>query len=300
MSKVLTLEEVCRIKMAALPEHLRREIGQFNVFRTADFIGPQARKTPYSRKDFYKISLVVGRNKYDYADKSITIEKNALLFGNPQVPYRWEPLEETQAGFFCIFTEAFINQYSNIKLQDFPMFNPGGQPVYLLDDTQLQAVSVVFEKMFTEIGSDYLYKYDLLRNYTLELIHGALKLQPAATLHHHTIASDRISWSFIELLERQFPIESSRQQLNLRSAADFARQLSVHVNHLNRALKEVTGKTTSDLIADRIVQEAKALLKHTDWNIAEVGYSLGFDEPAHFNNFFKRKTNQTPRSYRIV
>lgn len=88
--------------------------------------------------------------------------------------------------------------------------------------------------------------------------------------------------------------------LNLRTAVDFATQLSIHVNHLNKALKDTTGKSTSALIAERIVQEAKTLLKHTDWNVSEIGYCLGFQEPAHFNNFFKKKTALTPRSFRTV
>jgi AraC-like DNA-binding protein len=86
----------------------------------------------------------------------------------------------------------------------------------------------------------------------------------------------------------------------LRKASDFAGQLSVHVNHLNRALKEVTGKTTTILIAERLVQEAKALLRHTDWNVSEVAYGLGFEEPAHFNNFFRKHTKMRPTEFRVV
>ena len=59
-----------------------------------------------------------------------------------------------------------------------------------------------------------------------------------------------------------------------------------------------TGKTTTDHIAARLSREAKALLWHTDWNIAEVGYSLGFDEPTHFNYFFKKHTGLAPSAFR--
>ncbi len=88
--------------------------------------------------------------------------------------------------------------------------------------------------------------------------------------------------------------------MNLRTAFDFAAQLSIHVNHLNKALKDATGKSTSDHISDRVLQEAKALLRHTDWNVSEIGYCLGFQEPAHFNNFFKKKTQLTPRTFRAA
>jgi AraC-like DNA-binding protein len=103
---------------------------------------------------------------------------------------------------------------------------------------------------------------------------------------------------FIELLERQFPIESPNQTLKLRTARDFADRLSVHVNHLNKVLKENTGQTTTSLIAGRIIKEAKILLKQTDWNISEIAWSLGFEEVAHFSNFFKKQTTLSPLAFR--
>ena len=58
------------------------------------------------------------------------------------------------------------------------------------------------------------------------------------------------------------------------------------------------GKTTTELIGSRIVQEAKILLKQTDWNISEIAYSLGFEEVAHFSNFFKKQTAVPPLTFR--
>jgi AraC family transcriptional activator of pobA len=86
--------------------------------------------------------------------------------------------------------------------------------------------------------------------------------------------------------------------LQLRSAHDFATTLGVHVNHLNKVLKEITGKTTTEIIRSRINQEAKILLKQTSWNVSEVANCLGFEEVAHFSNFFKKQTNLSPLSFR--
>ena len=152
--------------------------------------------------------------------------------------------------------------------------------------------------MKKEIASDYTFKYDLLRNYVLELIHYGQKLQPVTSTATTQNASDRVLSLFVELLERQFPIESTSQKLNLRTAKDYAERLAVHVNHLNKILKENTGKTTTDIISGRIIQEAKILLKQTNWNISEIAFSLGFEEVAHFSNFFKKHTDMTPLSIR--
>jgi len=79
---------------------------------------------------------------------------------------------------------------------------------------------------------------------------------------------------------------------------EYADRLSVHVNHLNKVLKEQTGKTTTDLIRSRMIQEAKILLRQTDWTISEIAYSLGFEEVAHFSNYFKKQTASTPLAFR--
>jgi AraC-like DNA-binding protein len=70
------------------------------------------------------------------------------------------------------------------------------------------------------------------------------------------------------------------------------------VNHLNKVLKENTGKTTTELISSRIAQEAKILLRQTDWNVSEIAYSLGFEEVAHFSNFFRKQTSTSPLGFR--
>jgi len=140
----------------------------------------------------------------------------------------------------------------------------------------------------------------VLRNLVFELLHFAMKLPSTKFDKQPVNASQRISSLFLELLERQFPIDDNHQTLNLRSASDFAKQLNVHVNHLNRSIKETTEKTTSQIIGERIVRESKILLKHSMWNVSEIAYALGFTEATHFNNFFKKHTQLSPLKFRNV
>ena len=224
---------------------------------------------------------------YHYADKSLEVSGTTLLFFNPQVPYTFEQLGDTRSGYFCIFKGEFFNEYMRNSLRDLPMYVAGGKPAYKLNEEQDKNVSQIYEKILEELGSDYRFKYELIRNYIMEIVHNALKMQPSEKLYQNIDANTRLTAVFSELLERQFPIESPSQQFALRSAKDFAEQLNVHVNHLNRAIKLSTGKTTTGQISERLAREAKALLKHTHWNIAEISYSLGFEEPAHLTIFSK-------------
>jgi AraC-like DNA-binding protein len=93
-------------------------------------------------------------------------------------------------------------------------------------------------------------------------------------------------------------MEGQHNRILLKTAAEFANQLSVHVNHLNRAVKETTQKTTSKLIAERVTQEAKMILKQSDWSITDIADALGFNEASYFNQFFKKQTGISPLKYR--
>lgn len=297
--KTESLEQFYTDKKRPVPEGVNKITGHMNVFRLEECA--HDKPIHYARRDYYKVTLLRGHNRYHYADKSIEVNGTSLIFFNPQVPYTWEYIAPNPTGYFCIFTPGFFTEKSRIPLSELPMFVPGGKPAYVLSDIQDEAFSGLFEKMLDEIDSDYPFKYDLLHSYLTEMIHLALKTEAANNnVYEHPNASTRITAVFRELLERQFPVETPMHKMNMRSAADYANALSVHVNHLNRAVKATTGKTTTNLINERLADEACALLKHTDWNVAEISNSLGFEEPSHFNNFFKKHTGETPRRFRVV
>jgi AraC-like DNA-binding protein len=255
----------------------------------------------YSRKDFYKICLTTGKSKIHYADRSFEEEGTILFFGNPHVPYSWETISTSYAGYTVLFSENFFSASDRSEsLQHSPLFKIGGTPILKINEQQREFLNTVFRKMIEEQKTDYTYKDDLIRNYIHLIIHEALKLQPSEHYDQHKNAASRLTSVFLELLERQFPIESADRPLQLKTAQDFANSLHVHVNYLNRAVKEVTGKPTTVHISDRIISEAKALLQHTNWNIADIAYALGFEYPTYFNNYFKRITGTNPKSLRAL
>ncbi len=288
-----------RVKKADAENLLRNNAasGHFNVFSRENCF----RTTPYGRRDFYKISLILGTGRLHYADRWIELDRPSLLFSNPMVPYSWEAVSAEQNGWYCLFTEAFVHPAGrNETLIDSPLYGMGEMPAFFLDEQQQAVISHIFREMRREMESDYTHKFDVLRNYLHLLIHHGIKLQPERQMGQMQSAATRITRQFLDLLELQFPIDTTETELRLKTANDFAAQLAVHVNHLNRALKEVTGKTTTEHISARIIQEAMALLRHSDWNIAQIAYGLGFEYPAYFNIFFKKHTGVTPMEARNV
>ena len=268
----------------------------FNVFQIES---DGAATRIYSRKDFYKICLTTGKSIIHYADKSFEQDGTVLFFGNPHVPYSWETITTRYVGYTCLFSEDFLKSDRSASLQHSPLFKIGGTPILKITEEQREFLSTLFQKMIEEQQAEYIYKDDLIRNYINLIIHEALKLTPSENVDQHRNASSRITSVFLELLERQFPIEDTRKPLQLKTAQDYAKNLNIHANYLNRVVKEVTGKATTTHISERIISEAKALLLHTDWNISDIAYALGFEYPTYFNNFFKKMTGTNPKALRM-
>lgn len=214
------------------------------------------------------------------------------------MPYSWEVHSQPYQGYFCVFTEDFLLAHARLRPADLAVFQPAGQSVFRFPPAQAAPFAELFEKMLREQASDFQHKYELLFFYLMECVYGAVRLAPAPEPTGANAA--RLAASFQALQARQFPIISPAQRLTWRTAQACADQLAVHVNSLNRALKAATGKTTSQLLAERLVQEARALLRHTDWSIGQISYCLGFEEQTHFTQFFRRYAHCTPSALRQV
>lgn len=280
------------------PKGLELEHAHFNVFDITPIAEEEEIVVPYKRRDFYKITLLKAHGAVlHYADKTVEIDGYALVFSNPLIPYSWEGLSHIEEGNYCIFNQPLFHRFG--QLSDYPVYQAGGIHVFPLNEDQYYQAKSYFTRMKEELHSNYMYKYDVLRGYVFDLLHFAMKMHPNISKERPAgNAAERITHLLFELLERQFPIDEMHRTVQLHSPSDFAQQLNIHVNHLNRSVKEVTGKTTGEVIAERFLAEAKKLLQQSPMSISEISYALGFSEPTRFNAFFKRHTNVAPTAFR--
>src|SRR5436190_10255486 len=98
MEKIETIQDFYTRKQIPTPENIHTEIGHFNVMKLDPFCGPNAQPTPYKRRDYYKIMLTLGHGRVQYADKIIDTEKQALVFSNPLIPYKWDSVDTIRSG----------------------------------------------------------------------------------------------------------------------------------------------------------------------------------------------------------
>jgi AraC-like DNA-binding protein len=274
--------------------------GHFNVRLT----NICTRKTPFNRRDYFKICLTNGSGRGKgtlvYNEQEIFLHQPCLIFTNPSVPASLEITSASVSRYGCIFNKQFIEgqMLPNVQYAS-PLFNPTLYPVIVLTEAERDRIHGYFGEMQLLQESDYSYKWDMIRNILQLLIHEGIRLQQKQ-ISQPTVVRDRLVNAFFSLLNQQFPVDSPENSLKLLTPAHFADQLHVHVNHLNSVVKKHSNKSTRTIIHERIVTEAKALLRNTNWNIAEIAYALGFDYPTYFNNFFKKKTGQIPKSERAV
>ncbi len=251
-----------------------------------------------ARRDFYKIWLVLHEGFLTLDGETVYIQQPALVLLHPLVHYSFEPVEIKRSGYWCVFTSEFLaDPLRRQHLPDDHLFQSTGQ-VFIPDENTLATIQFYFNRLVAEYSSGYTGRYNSCRHLVELLLHEARKLEPITTHTPRYNAAMRLATRFLNLLEKQFPITTPHEPLQLKKPADFAGELAVHINHLNAVVQQITGKTTRQLIADRLLSESKALLYYSDWPVADIAYSLGFEYPNHFTTFFKKATGQTPLSLR--
>lgn len=251
-----------------------------------------------TRRDFYKIWLIMDEGFLTLEEETVYIQQPALVFLHPLVRYSFEPVAIKRSGYWCIFTSGFLAALTRGKRLLDKNFPQTSGRVFVLDEKNLTTVRFYFDRIIAEFSSDYPGRYESCRSLVELLLHEGTKLESVTSFTPKHNASMRLATRFLNLLENQYPITSPNDMLKLRKPADFASELAVHINHLNAVVQQITGKSTRQLIADRLLSESKALLYYSDWPVADIAYSLGFEYPNHFTTFFKRTTGQTPLSLR--
>ena len=259
-------------------------------------------KVVFSYADSFIVSLFLERGKLSYADHWIEIEPGTVVFTNPVQPSAWEPEtnEASEKGYSCKFNHAFIRSEEWGFLLNTPLLDLTQQQTIYLNQEALESIKCLFEQLLEAYESNDGMKDELMHSFMHLIIYKAMrgKQEHPYKIQHN--AAQRTVELFLLLLDRQFPVNYPQEKLEVRSANDYAQRLSVHVNHLNRFVKQVTGKTTTDIIASRIAKEGVRLLRETQLNVAEIAYALGFEEPASFTAFLKRRTGKGPREVRII
>jgi AraC-like DNA-binding protein len=244
---------------------------------------------------FYRISITItGTVDMQLGLEQFKHQPRTMSFTWPNQVFLKNNISADAFGYYILFNEDFLNELipsANIP-REFPFFDLTGTPLFRLLPDEIERVEQFVLKMNEELKQNRPGKEKAIRLYLYLLLLEAKRSYERQQLHTpaNTADSAFLVSHFQKLVSRHFLLK--------RKVTDYAGLLAVSANHLNRTVKEATGKTASESIAEMLVQEAKAVLKYTDATISEIAYELNFSEPAAFNRFFKKMTGETPLVYR--
>ncbi len=198
-------------------------------------------------------------------------------------------------GFVLTFSERFLafNQIDPEFISRINLFREyDDSPPLVLNDDDFRRVEAHCEAMMEICLTDGQFNYEALGAY-LKLI--LITCNQACDLSYKNNPQQYQAGLVILNDFRKLVSDSYREE---HSVGYYAEQLVVSADHLNKTIKSLTGFTAKEYIARRVIVEAKRLLSYTSMSAKEIGYTLGFRDPAHFSVFFKRETGSTVSAFR--
>lgn len=239
---------------------------------------------------FYEIFLLThGRGTLILDGESYRLGRDRIFFTSPGQPRQWRSRDFD--GWCLFFTADFVEEFLRDPhfLFSLPYFHrQSGRLLIALTRAEAKTIETRLKSMQREIRR--------LRHDSPHALRAALYetlIQLARTYTGKAGAPGPENATAVRLrllIERDY---RERHQ-----PAEYARKLRITVGHLNYLAKRHLGRTAGVLIRERLTIEAKRQLRHTDAAVAEVGYALGFKDPAYFARFFRRATGASPTEFR--
>lgn len=198
---------------------------------------------------------------------------------------------------YCIRFDAdfFLLCLKNqVKLSFFPFFQLDKHPVLSLDHSGWCDIEHLVLKLKNEYERRISFNDEVLVKLYLNILLIELerqyKTENAAIFKVALSRKHQITSKFQQLVEDNF--------LTLRKVSDYSDSLTMATNYLNDVVKETTGHSASELIQNRLLIEAKAMLLQTELTISEIAAKLHFNDNSYFCRFFKRHTGESPQEFR--
>ncbi|AXT62579.1 AraC family transcriptional regulator [Aquimarina sp. AD10] len=190
---------------------------------------------------------------------------------------------------------CFSNDFFCIKLNrsetfcDAVIFNTTKPPYIPLQASESRKVDYLITAMNNELeeANDFQEEIIISQLKTLLLSSSKIKLKQFGEVNLSILSP--VVTGFQNLLDQEY-----ERQHNVQFYAD---ELNISPKGLNKAVKKELGRTVSELIKEKLIVEAKRELYTKELSIKEIGFKLGFEDPAYFSRFFRKETSHSPKEY---
>jgi AraC-like DNA-binding protein len=218
-----------------------------------------------------------------------------IFFGSERQTIEWHLDNKNMSGYYCIFDENFFSLIANQSppLPFFSLLKHGNECIINIPPDRLERFNLIFDLIYSLYKSATEYKTILIASYLLVVLKEAgLILKQFYQINHSNGGTSA------DIITRRFEDLIAKHYLQKQTVKAYAEMLFITPDHLSKTVKTTAGKTALELIKDRILADAKALLHYSTMNISEIAYSLGFEDCSYFTRLFRKKTGVAPGQYR--
>jgi AraC-like DNA-binding protein len=245
---------------------------------------------PPFKKDFYFVSFITnaGNTAIQYDSNNESQLDSFLVFQSPGHLYSWHRDKKVK-GYLIYFKKELLSFFRPEFEKEFPFFNVLQTNFFRIN----RAVFQKYESYFKEVFSAYAADGERIAAIKfLELLYRLKEFASATQQWNNGFSTPQ------QLLLQKYQQLINNYYIEKRTVEEYADLMNITSKHLSQTVKQESGKNALAFINDRIMAEAKTLIKHTDQDIAEIAYQLNFSDPANFGKFFKKQAGLTPLEFR--
>ncbi len=252
---------------------------------------------PHRHHDFYEVLFLTNGSGIHTIDaQDFPIKPYSVFFLSPGQIHDLQLSNDVQ-GYIFLFSSAFyhLNKTDPFKLFELPFFynlSKENTPIYLENEHDKNQITDFFVKSIAESQQDLPESEEVIRAFLDLLLIYCKRIYPAQNQAIGNAKSNILVKRFKQLIE-----QNCRENISIKKYADL---LKITPNHLSETVKAATGRTSTDLINDRMLLEIKRMLTHTGLSISEVAYQLNFSDQSYFSKYFKKLTGLSPGEWRKI
>ncbi len=247
------------------------------------------------RHDFYEILYLYNGSGFHIIDSNkYEIKPPCVFFMSPGQAHKLE-LSHDIKGFIFLFTAEFylLDQKNKNRLLEFPFFfslEQNNPPLLLTSEKDKNFLKELFDRGSMEILKQKDVSEEIIRSLLDLILLTCDQIYPKDSNKVQRGKGHILVKNFFSLIEENY-------QNNLR-VNDYAEKLAVTPNHLTQMVRQITGKTSVELIQKKLIAEVKRLLLHTNLTVTEISMHMNFPDQSYFTKFFKKQTGITPLQFR--
>lgn len=241
--------------------------------------------TPHKHDFFLNVLFTKGSGTHQIDFTNYKVEPGSVFMLRPGQTHNWKLSKDTD-GFVFFHTRDFYDSRSIAeKVEDFPFFNSiHSPPILLLKNKSKEKL----EGLFLEIKKEFEENNPL----KFQKLHALVTLTYIELTRSYQQKKQIKSENYLLKL-RQLEDLIDKNYKSIKAPREYAQMMAVTEKHLNRICNICLNKTTTELISDRIILEAKRLLTHSALPVNVIAGELGFVDTSYFARLFKKKTGQT-------